>query len=116
MAVFGAENRGVNPRLKRAFPAPARPRARKSGNLPPLFRLFEDGHFDGPDGRHEFKSELIEHRLFQGLMTWISSTWFDISRYERGERLFGIAPGVVPQQGQVVIHDFTHTFTPTDKR
>src|ERR1039458_7888706 len=35
----------------------------------------------------------------------------DVARDECGERLLGIAPGIFPQQGQVVIHGFTHTFT-----
>ena len=35
----------------------------------------------------------------------------DVARDERGERFFGIAPGVFLQQGQVVIQHVTHTFT-----
>jgi hypothetical protein len=35
----------------------------------------------------------------------------DVTRGERGERLLGILLGVFPQQGQVVVQDFTDIFT-----
>ena len=39
----------------------------------------------------------------------------DVARDEHGERLFGIVPSIFPQQSQVVIRHFTHTFTPPGK-
>jgi hypothetical protein len=40
----------------------------------------------------------------------------DVARNERGERLLGIALGIFPQQGQVVIQHFTHIIYADAKR
>jgi hypothetical protein len=39
----------------------------------------------------------------------------DVAGDARGERLFRVAPGVFPQQGQVVVRHFTLSFTPAAK-
>ncbi|MGD0253782.1 MAG: hypothetical protein ABSC01_13935 [Verrucomicrobiota bacterium] len=40
----------------------------------------------------------------------------DVARDERGERFLGIAPGIFPQQGQVVIRHLTHIIYAAVKR
>jgi hypothetical protein len=51
--------------------------------------------------------------VFGGLTRGILKIY--IARDERGKRRLGILPGVCLQQGQVVIHHFTDTFTPPRK-